>query len=113
MNSQFLNEIAEDCKAAEADLGTDTGPRVVTYLDVDYECAPSLIRRGTTVVVGGREVEIRLTLRIRNKGDDWNFASSPPKSGATVIYQTVTYRIAQVNHAHGAFMEWDLMDANR
>ena len=109
----FLDEIAEDCKIAETDLGSAT----VTYNEVEYPAAATLIRRGTTVIIGGREVDIKLTLRVRNKGENedgaYNFGQTPPKSGDKVTFQAVTYRIATVNHAHGAFMEWDLIDAAR
>lgn len=111
--SDFLDGVAEDCKEAERDLGTALGPRTVTWDGADYDCAPSLIRRGTFVVIGGREEEIKLTLRVRNKGVDWDFRDAIPKSGQRVVYGLVPYRILQVNQAHGAFMEWDLGSINR
>ena len=113
--SNFLDDIAEDCKEAENDLAIGNGdPQFVEWNGGEYDCAPSLIRRGTMIVIGGREVEIKLTLRVRHKGDGWDFAMAVPKSGDLVVLNGVeNYRIAQVDRANGAFMQLDLMSPNR
>ncbi len=113
--SDFLDEVAEDCKEAETDLGG----RTMVWAEKTYTVAPSLIRRGAVLVIGGKEVEIKLTLRVRWSGTNadgvaWAFtADDMPKAGEKVYYAPRNYRIAQVNDAHGAFLELDLMDANR
>lgn len=113
--SEFLDEVAEDCKDSESDLGS----RKMVWKEVTCIVAPSLIRRGSMLVIGGKEVEIKLTLRVRWSGTNdagvvWEFTTSAmPKAGEKVYYLTKSYRIAQVNDAHGVFMEIDLIDDNR
>lgn len=113
--SDFLDEVMADCEEAETDLGGKT----MTWREGVYPVAPSLIRRGAMLVVGGKEVEIKLTLRVRwsgtsTDGGTWSLdADALPKQGQTLVYGGKTYRIAQVNNAHEAFIEIDLMDNNR
>jgi len=108
--SDFLDEVRADCEEAETDLGGKT----MTWSGGSYPVAPSLIRRGAVLVVGGKEVEIKLTLRVRFAGTGWEFTGETlPKQGQLVTYGARSYRIAQVNNAHEAFMEIDLMDNNR
>ena len=113
--SDFLDEVAADCQEAETDLGSKT----MVWFEKTYTVAPSLIRRGSVLVIGGKEVEIKLTLRVRwagvsSSGRVWEFTSDEmPKAGEKVYFAPKYYRIAQVNDAHGAFLEIDLMDANR
>lgn len=113
--SDFLDEVTEDCREAETDLGGKT----MTWSGGNYPVAPSLVRRGAVLVVGGKEVEIKLTLRVRwsgtkTSGQPWEFSTDAmPKQGQLVGYGSQNYRIVQVNNAHEAFLEIDLMDANR
>ncbi len=111
--SDFLDEIAADCIEAETDLGAKT----MVWSDVSYPVASTLVRRGAVLVIGGKEVEIKLTLRVRYEGTrsnglTWEIATLP-KQGEKVVFNSITYRIAQVNNAHNAFLELDLMDNNR
>lgn len=123
--SEFLDQVQADCLEAETDLGsrlmvwTSQTPGT-TGSGLTYPVAPTLIRRGAVLVVGGKEVEIKLTLRVRfagtrASGQAWEF-DTLPKQGDRVTYPSTSgtdYRIAQVNNAHGAFLEIDLTDVNR
>lgn len=109
----FLDEVRQDCLEAESDLGSAT----MNWSGTSYPVAATLTRRGAILVIGGKEVEIRLTLRVRMSGNrsgggSWEFTDLP-KQGELVIYKDTTYRIAQVNRAHTSFLEIDLMDRNR
>ena len=110
--SEFLDEVAADCVEAETDLGAQT----VTWNGAIYPCASTLVRRGAVLVIGGKEVEIKLSLRVRYTGTragvTWELTTLP-KQGERVIYKSITYRIAQVSDAHGAFVELDLAEVNR
>lgn len=110
--SDFLDEIAADCLEAETDLGAKT----MVWSGSTYPCASTLVRRGAVLVIGGKEVEITLTLRVRytgiRNGATWELTTLP-KQGERVVFNSITYRIAQVNNAHSAFLELDLMDNNR
>lgn len=111
--SSFLDEVASDLSEAETDLGGE----MMTWNAQRYPVAASLVRRGAVLVVGGKEIEIKLTLRVAYEGRttagrDWEF-STLPKHGERVTFNDINYRIAQVNNAHSAFLEIDLMDANR
>ena len=104
----FLDEIREDCAEAESDLGNQS----LTWNGTDYPCAQSTLRRGETLIVGGKDVEIRFTVRVRVRGDGW-VLNPIPKSGQRATYQSKEYRIGNVNDAHRAFVEIDLIDPNR
>ena len=110
--SDFLDEIAADCVEAETDLGAQT----MTWNGLIFPCASTLVRRGAVLVIGGKEVEIKLTLRVRYTGTragvTWELETLP-KQGERVVFKSVSYRIAQVSSAHEAFIEIDLMDVNR
>ena len=111
--SDFLDEVAADCLEAETDLGGFTA----TWNGSSYPCASSLVRRGAVLIIGGKEVEIKLTLRIRYEGTRanglaWEFTTLP-KQGERVVFKSINYRIAQVSNAHESFIELDLMDVNR
>ncbi len=115
--SEFLDEVANDCQEAETDLGG----RSMAWNGATYPVAGTLVRRGAVLVIGGKEVEIKLTLRVRYAGtraggQTWTF-DTLPKQGERVSYPTsgttIEYRIAQVNNAHDTFLEIDLMDINR
>jgi len=110
--SDFLDEVASDCVEAETDLGAQT----VTWNGAIYPVASTLVRRGAVLVIGGKEVEIKLSLRVRYTGTragiTWELTTLP-KQGERVIYKSITYRIAQVIDAHGAFVELDLAEINR
>ena len=110
--SDFLKEVAADCVEAESDLGEKT----MVWMQLHYPVASTLLRRGSVLVVGGREVTITMTLRVRyagiRNGATWEFVVLP-KSGERVNYGGKDYRIAQVNNAHSAFLELDLMDVHR
>lgn len=101
--------------AAETDLGGKT----MVWLGGTYPVAPTVVRRGRTLIVGGFEVDITATLRVRWEGTNgsgvaWEFtADAMPKAGQDVTYGGKTYRIAQVNDGHQSFIEILLMDANR
>lgn len=111
----FLDDVKADCLEAESDLGN----RVMTWNGFNYPAAPSTVRRGAILVIGGKEVEIKLTLRVRydgtkSNGQTWDFgAADLPKHGELVTFNSIVYRIAQVNNAHSTFLEIDLMDRNR
>jgi len=109
----FLDDVKADCTEAETDLGS----RVMTWNSFDYPAAASTIRRGAVLVIGGKEVEIKLTLRVRydgtkSNGQTWEFTTLP-KQGELVTYESIAYRIAMVNNAHSTFLEIDLADRNR
>lgn len=111
--SDFLTEVQRDCQEAERDLGSAT----MLWSGNSYPVAASLIRRGAMLVIGGKEVEIKLTLRVRysgitSAGRAWEFTTLP-KQGERVTHKDTIYRIAQVNNAHETFIEIDLMDVNR
>lgn len=113
--SDFLDEVAGDCTEAENDLGLP----VLVWNGQSITCAATLTKRGAILVIGGKEVEISLTLRVRWSGTNaagrpWELtADTLPKSGDRVTYKGKPYRIAQVSDAHGAFVEIDLIDTNR
>lgn len=110
--SDFLDEVSADCLEAETDLGG----KLMTWNGDDYPCAASLVMRGSSLIVGGREVELRITLRVRRSGSfdgrTWTFTSFP-KHGDRVTYGGTDYRIALVDNAHEAFLQIHLMDVNR
>lgn len=111
----FLDDVKADCLEAEADLGN----RTMLWSGFSYPVAQSTIRKGAVLLVGGREVEIKLTLRVRYdgtkpSGQTWDFSLADlPKHGDIVHYLGTDYRIAQVNNAHSTFLEIDLADRNR
>jgi hypothetical protein len=113
----FLSEVQADCLEAERDLGL----AYMIWRGNSYPVAQSTVRRGATLIIGGKEEEIKLTLRVRYSGTTsggrvWEFTTDEggkPKQGELVIYKDITYRIAQVNNAHEAFLEIDLMSRNR
>lgn len=113
--SDFLNEVRQDCTEAETDLGG----RTMVWLGKTYPVAPTVVRRGRTLIVGGHEVDITATLRVRWEGTNsagtaWEFtAEAMPRSGDLLNYGGKTYRIAQVNDGHQSFLEILLMDTNR
>lgn len=115
--SDFLDEVAADCAEAENDLGLP----VMVWNSQSITCAATLTKRGAVLVIGGKEVEIALTLRVRWSGTnaagrEWEFTTAEngmPKAGERVNYKGKNYRIAAVNDAHGAFLEIDLIDVNR
>lgn len=111
----FLSEVQRDCLEAERDLGGAT----MRWNEASYPTAQSTVRRGATLVIGGKEVEIKLTLRVRYSGitaggRTWEFEpDTMPRQGERVHYKNKDYRIAQVNNAHETFLEIDLIDVNR
>lgn len=111
----FLSEVQRDCIEAERDLGGAS----MRWDGALYPVAQSTVRRGATLVIGGKEVEIKLTLRVRysgmtTDGRSWEFtADTMPKQGQQVEYKAKNYRIAQVNNAHETFLEIDVIDVNR
>jgi len=112
--SEFLDEVSDDCLEAETDLGEKT----MVWNGDEYPVAPSLVARNTTLVVGGREVEIRITLRVRVSGKwdggTWAFQpQSMPKHGQRVTYGGIDYRIAAVDNGHETILQIHLMDVNR
>lgn len=72
-------------------------------------CVPSSTRRGTVIIIGGVEAEIRLTLIARVA----LFTGTQPTAGKPVTYGGTVYRIAAVTKTLGGNYELDLMDANR
>lgn len=117
--TDFLNEVAEDCRAAEEDLGQPTMVWHDGTRNVTATVAGTLTKRGAILVIGGKEVEITLTIRVRWSGTNaagvaWLFTEAvKPKSGDRITHKGKPYRIAQVGDAHGAFLEIDLIDVNR
>lgn len=113
--SDFLDEVAADCVEAEADLGGYS----MNWSGVAYPAAATTLKRGAVLVIGGKEVEITITLRVRWTGTNaagvqWEWtADTMPKTGDKVTWKGKTYRIAAVNNAHETFVEFDLIDANR
>ena len=103
-----------------------------TWQGASYACLASSLKRGTVIVVGGKEVEISLTLFVRKevlptqvtvdslvitadstayKADNM---SAPPRSGNKLTHRNITYRVAAVAEvAGGSHWEIDLMDVNR
>ena len=106
--SDFTDCIADGNAEAEFDLDSP----VFMWNGEEYGCAPSTTRRGNTLVIGGSEVDIKLTLDVRLKTDDWTI-STLPKSGERVKFSGVEYRILDVVSKHGATMELVLGDVNR
>jgi hypothetical protein len=119
--SDFLDEVQTDCLEAETDLGGKTlawaarGESPLTYPG-----ASTTLKRGATLVIGGKEVEITLTVRVRWSGTTatgraWSFGEMTdlPKQGDRITWGGKPYRIAQVTNAHDTFLEIDLMDVNR
>lgn len=100
----FLSEVKADCLEAETDLGAKTA--IVN--GITYSVAATLTRRDTILVIGGQEVEIKLTLRIR-----WTEGDTLPAAGQRVTFNSVIYRIAQVSNAHFAFLEIACTEVNR
>ncbi len=117
--SDFLDEVAADCAEAENDLGLPVMVWNDGEKNVTATVAATLTKRGAVLVIGGKEVEIALTLRVRwsgtnAAGTEWEFtAELMPKAGQRVTYKGKPYRIAQVSDAHGAFMEIDVIDPNK
>jgi hypothetical protein len=110
--SDFLDEVAADCSEAENDLGA----KLMTWGDNDYPVAASLVARDSSLIIGGREVSIRLVLRVRISGSQdgmtWKF-NTLPVHGQRVTYGGIDYRIAAVDNAHETFLQIHLMDVNR
>ena len=117
--TDFLNEVAADCAEAEADLGLPVMVWNNGTRNVSATVAATLTKRGAVLVIGGKEVEITLTLRVRWTGTNaagvaWEFTEAvKPKAGERLTYKGKPYRIAQVSDAHGAFLEIDVIDVNK
>lgn len=119
--SDFLDQVRADCAEAETDLGGQTFSWAPAGETVKaYPCAPTTQRRGAMLVIGGQEIDISLTLRVRYSGRTaagrtWDFGdlTAIPKKGDRLIFGGKNYRIVDVVNAHGAFLEINCQDANR
>lgn len=75
-----------------------------------FPCAPSSLRRGLTVIVGGAEVEISLTLFVEKSA----LPGKPAEGNTKFVYNGKTYRVLSVTEsASGSHYEIDLGDPNR
>jgi hypothetical protein len=100
------DEIAADMLEIHADLDSPT----CTYLGTAYDCIPSGNSRGTTLALGGFEVEIEFSLRIRI--DD--LGDVVPVAGKRITYAGTEYKIAAAyRDGSGAFFCLMLQDPNR
>lgn len=73
-------------------------------------CVASTLKRGTSIVVGGVEVDVTLTVFVAKP----DLASKPNEGNGKVTYQDRTYRIAAVAEVFGgSHYEIDLGDLNK
>lgn len=96
----MASQIASLLSRGQERLHALQGSPVFTWLGTDYDCTASTLRRGTVLIVGGLEAEIALTLSVVIS--EMEDAASQPTAGKTLIYDSVTYRIARVGKIVGS-----------
>jgi hypothetical protein len=110
-------------------MGTLLGSPTFTWKGADVPCVPSALRRGTTLALGGFEVDVLLTLFVLKSNffetdptlqvvDSlvFSLAEGTPKpvAGKTVVYAGKTYRILSAREVSTqAHIELELGDPNR
>lgn len=86
------------------------GSPVFTLAGTDYDCVPSNLMRGTMVAIGGYDLEIALTLVVREEEIE---GVSILNGQTTITHGGNTYKvIRQRRPAGGATREIDLIDPN-
>lgn len=104
------HELQSVLRELEHDLAPDPSaglhaPRF-TWAGKEWPCAPSTIRRGSTLEIGGFNITFELSLHVRKNAvsttDNHTVFSSvtQPSSGDKVTYNTVTYRVLNVDNLH-------------
>ena len=111
--------IRTELQRALKELERDIESPECTFRGEDYPCSISTLERGTTLVIGGKEVDIVFALRIRKAGKLANgapyafTAETAPKDGNTLSYDGITYRIARADDTVGAFIMLHLTSINK
>lgn len=123
------DEIQADLEELEGDIGEVP---TITFQAKTYPCIPSTLKRGLTVVVGGRQEEISLTVYIRKNampvpvsvstvgttadttsltGDN---STIPPQSGQKLTHKLKAYKVLAVGDPPASsHWEIDLGSINR
>ena len=108
----MASEIANLLNRGQERLSTLQGSPQFTWLGRLYDCNVNTIRRGASLIVGGFEQEMALTLIVSIP--TLAGATSQPTAGKLVVYSGVNYRVARVSTAPGgSHYEIDLMSPNR
>lgn len=94
----------------QARMETLLGAPTFSIGGVSFGCVPSNLMRGTSVALGGYDVEVQLTLIVRVAA----LGSTSVKTGTTqIVYAGKTYKVAKIRRpAGGATYELDLVDVN-
>jgi hypothetical protein len=97
----LANEIAADLAAIEPDMGN-----TCTIAGESMACIANFLRRGQTIVFGGKETTIKLTVLVRA-----SLMATVPALKETITYSGTKYRIVERRFAPTeTHYEFDLID---
>jgi hypothetical protein len=93
-------EAESSLREAQRDLATsaDEDYQVFSFNDVEYACAPSMLRRGTAIAVGGNEEIVGISLMYLVV-DFEEAEATEPVSGQKVTYQGAEHRVLTVERS--------------
>jgi hypothetical protein len=104
-----MSRLSESLNRAQTELESNLGSPTFTYASTHYLCTPSTLRRGNVLVIGGKEIEVALTLIVRK-----TLLATAPAIGKTLVFDSITYRVVNVlTAAGGSHFEIDLASPHR